>query len=157
MKVAISLACVLLCLSAVSTSYGAGLATEPTVFTSGEWSVRRGKDSMTDKPSCTGLFRNRYDIQLNEKAFFLSLKGRGGVDVYTLRFDDEPPLEMRGASDIEKSMGTMVLSGADFNKLLDAKRLRVRVSTILDSIVEEDINLTGLKEAEQYIASSECH
>ncbi len=112
---------------------------------------------MTDKPSCTGLFRNRYDIQLNENAFFLSLKGRGGVDVYTLRFDDEPPLEMRGASDIEKSMGTMVLSGADFNKLLDAKRLRVRVSTILDSIVEEDINLTGLKEAEQYIASSQCH
>ena len=30
---------------------------------------------MTDKPKCTGLYKNRFDIQVNEGKFYVATRG----------------------------------------------------------------------------------
>jgi hypothetical protein len=39
---------------------------------------------------CTGLYETRFDIQLTAENFYISLRGRGGIRSYKLRFDDKP-------------------------------------------------------------------
>lgn len=111
---------------------------------------------MTDKTICIGLYKDREDIQLSEDHLWINLRGRGGVSLVTLRFDDNPAKLPRLASDMEQRVSAVKISGSEFQELLQSRRLRAQVLTILDTIVEEDIDLTGLNEAFAVIQSPQC-
>ena len=128
----------------------------PVIPNSGYWSVRRSVDAMTDKPICVGFYKDRFDIQLSDAELYISLEGRGGVSLVTLRFDDKPAKPSRLASEIERDISAVKISGSDFQELFPSKRLRAQIYTILDTIVNEDLDLTGLKEAHSVILSPQC-
>lgn len=129
----------------------ASVSDAKVVFKNDNWSVRRTLDPMTDKPSCVGIYRNRFDVQLAQRDFFITMRGKGGVSAYTLRFDDEPAQPLRLAQDIEKRIGAVNLEYSEFDKLLNSKRLRIRISTLIRGIVDEDISLIGLREAHTFL------
>ena len=111
---------------------------------------------MTDQASCTGYYQQRHDVQLNKSAFYISMRGRGGVEGYRVRFDDGPTSELRLATWIEKSISSIILSEADMRKLLVSKRLRISGLTVLSTAIEIDIDLTGVSLAHAVLAGAEC-
>src|SRR5262249_40851761 len=134
----------------------AGLRVQPVIAQSKNWSVRRETDPMTDKPSCTGLYKDRFDIQLSSKALNIDMRKKGGIKGIKLRYDDEPAQQLRLASDAEKEVSVVDITGPEFRKLLSAKRLRVQILTFLSSVQEEDINLDGLVEMYNIVMSAQC-
>ncbi len=113
----------------------------------GNWDVEKEIDPMTDKASCTALYRGKPYVQLSLGAFFIGMRGRGSVEAITLRFDDNPPRTMRLPSRLEKEIGAVQFTPEELNNLLYAKRLRVQVLTLLGSLVNEDLDLTGTQDA----------
>lgn len=126
------------------SSLGA-LATEPVVFKSGNWSVRRGTDPMTDKVSCTGIYKDQLGIQLSREELYVTI--RGGIEGVTLRFDDQPAERMRLARKVEKQVSAVEISGDEFRKLLGSNRLRIEVLTLVRGIQNLDLDLTGISDA----------
>jgi hypothetical protein len=102
-----------------------------------------------------GLYKDRFDVQLTKNDLFISLRGRGGVKSVMLRFDDEPARQLRLASEMEQKIEVVDIQGDDFEKLLGSKRLRVRILTVLDTLVDEDLSLNGLEAAHAVIAGPE--
>ena len=144
--------CFQLTLQALPASANFG---EP-IATSGNWTVRRTFHAITDEPSCVAIYKDRFDIQLDENDLFLSLRGRGGVSSVILRFDDRPAEELRPASETEKMVGSVNLRGREFEELMSSKRLRVQIQTVADTTIEEDLDLDGVKEAQSEFMSSQC-
>ena len=79
------------------------------VFTGTNWRVMRTKDGMTDKVTCTGIWRDEYRVQLNAEAFYINRKGQGGVDAYHVRIDDAPAKEMVLATRTERDISAIML------------------------------------------------
>ena len=77
----------------------------------------------------------------------MSYSGRGGLDGYTLRYDDDQPLSIAIPSHIEQRVGAFVINTSDerFAKLLAAKRLRIRAVTLVSGLVDDDVDLTDLQ------------
>ena len=73
-----------------------------------------------------------------------------------VRFDAEPARAQRLPSEIEKEVGMVQLGSEEFEKLLGSKRLRVRVLTVLNTVVDEDISLEGITDAHEVIVGPEC-
>ena len=144
------------CLVGPSVAAPQGLGAAPVVFTSGDWTVRKSTNTMTDKVSCTGLYLHRFDVQLTKDTFYISLKGRGGVKGYILRVDDRPAGSMQVPSQTEKAISALGITGTVFRELLGAQRLRARILTVLDSSVQKDISLVGVPEAYTVISGPEC-
>jgi hypothetical protein len=119
-------------------------------FHSGPWFVDESIDTMTDKKRCTALYKNDWTIQGVSNNLFVSLKGRGGVQGYTLRFDNDPADEMQFASSTEKDISAIIL-GYNFERATKAKRLRIQINTLVSGIVVEDIDLAGFSEAVNYM------
>ncbi len=134
----------------------ADLNKAPIIAKSGNWSVRRGTDLMTDKKSCVALYQQRFDIQVNEGDFWFDVRGKGGVQGFTYRIDDEASSKMQIPTEIEKNIGAAHIEGSEFAHLLSAKRLRMQVLTILDSLIEADIDLKGLSEMHRTLSGPEC-
>jgi len=130
---------------------------DPVVAKVGKWSVRVTVDSMTDSKSCTGLYNDKFDVQLNDGHLYVSLRGRGGVSGIVLRFDEEPAKPLRLPTEMEKRIDIVDIEGEDFQKILESKRLRVRVLTVLNSLVDEDISLGELKETLAVISGPKCN
>jgi hypothetical protein len=122
-------------------------------FVSGSWHVNKKRDAMTDKMDCTALYQGAWKIQGDASTFYVGLKGRGGVSAYKLRIDDDAPDSLKLASDVERRISAADLTYS-FGRILNAKRVRIQVQTILDTIVVEDIDMTGFKEAVDYIKSN---
>jgi hypothetical protein len=127
-----------------------------TIAESGNWSVRRTLHTITDEPSCVAVYKDRFEIQLDENDLFISLRGRGGVSSVVLRFDDEPAKQARPASEAEKTLRSVNLRGPEFEELMSSKRLRAQVRTTAGAIVEEDLDLNGAKEAHGELMGSQC-
>lgn len=125
------------------------------VSRTGVWYVHQSTDEMTDKKSCVALYKNEWKIQGQANNLYISLKGRGGVKAYTLRFDDAPAERLQLASATEKQLGVVILEPS-FDRIYNGNRLRVQVITVLDSIVLEDIDLNGFKEAANYMKEHGC-
>lgn len=134
----------------------ASLAQAETVFLAGDWSVRRDIDPMTDEPSCTALYQDRFDVQLTSNAFFVSLRGRGGVRGYQLRFNDEPSKALQLATDNEGQISVVMIKGRNFSKLIGSQRIRIQIITVLSSMINEDFNLEGINEVIGFLRSPEC-
>ena len=126
---------------------------DKVVFKSKSWHVHQELDAMTDKKSCTALYRNEWKVQGTANALYIGYKGRGGVKYYTLRVDDEPADSLQSATSTEKSIGAIIID-SNFNRIYNGKRLRAQVGTILGSLLTEDIDLTGLKESVDYIRAN---
>lgn len=125
------------------------LAGAPVVFRSGEWSVLRTIDQMTDKTSCTGIYKDEYSIQLTDDELYV--KVRGGVKGVILRFGDQPAEKLRLATKSEETISSIDIEGNEFTKLLGSTRLRMQVMTVLRTVVDFDIDLTGMAAAVENI------
>lgn len=123
----------------------ANLATAPVVFTSGSWSVVRTIDAMSDKTDCTGIYKGDRSIQLTDDTLFISVAG--GLEGITVRYGEQPAERLRLATDIEKRIRAVSISGNGFQKLLGSERLRVQVSTMVRGIKTFDLDLSGLNAA----------
>ena len=123
---------------------------------SGNWSVRRTVHTITEEPSCVAIYKDRFEIQLDENDLFISLRGRGDVSSVALRFDDKPAKEERPASQAEKRMRSINLQGPEFEELMSSRRLRVQIHTTTGAIIEEDLDLNGAKEAHGELMGPRC-
>jgi hypothetical protein len=144
--------CVQLVFHALPASANFG---EP-IARSGNWTVRRTLHTITDEPSCVAIYKDRFEIQLDENDLFVSLRGRGGVSSIVLRFDDKPAEELRPASETEKKIGAVNLRGREFEELMSSKRLRMQIRTTADITIEEDLDLNGAKEVQGELMGSQC-
>ena len=129
-------------------------SSQPTVFSSGNWAVHRSVDPMTDKPTCTGIYHNDWNYQLNEKAFYISVRGRGGVKAVRLRFGDSPAQGLRLASETEGEVSAVIVAGTDFSSFLKSPRLRAEIATVLDNAINEDLDLTGVSDVHNFMSTS---
>lgn len=129
----------------------------PVVFKSGKWGVKRNLDSMTDEVRCVALYNGRFDIQLSRQQFSVGAVGRGGVDGYQWRVDDAPATRMILANKIERATSHVMLEKPAVEKIVQGARFRILVMTLLGGMAEEDLDLTGIKEAYRFINSSECY
>lgn len=125
----------------------ASLASAPVVFESGNWTVLRTVDAMTDKTSCTGIYNGDFQVQLTERELFIGI--RGSLQAYKFRFDDNPASSLILADEIEKRLDTIIVR-ANFKKALGSNRLRVSASTYSSSL-NFDFDLTGMVEAVENI------
>lgn len=138
------------------SAHGAGFAGAPVVFKNENWSVRKIIDSMTDRASCTATYRDRYDIQVVGDAFYINMRGRGGIRSYQMRLDDETASATRMASPLERRMSAIALRGPDVSKVVAAKRLRISGLSVLGTPIDEDISLDGLTDAFAAITGPDC-
>jgi hypothetical protein len=124
-------------------------------FKAGVWSVFSKPDPMSDKKSCVAIHKDDWRIQGSTDMLVISMRARGGVRTYQLRFNDDPALTPHGASRIERQSSNVVIS-EDFGRVLQSSRLRVQIFTILDSVIDEDIDLDGFAAAVQYMKDNSC-
>jgi hypothetical protein len=140
-------------LLSLSTAVVAGsLAGAPVVFKSGNWKVLRVTDNMTDQKSCVGIYKDDYGIQLSPGTLYIRVQG--GPQGYRFRFDEDQPEGLRLATDIQRKIDTVEVSGTDYNRLIKSHRLRYSVSTILGHEVEGDLDLTGIEAAAENVANN---
>lgn len=139
----------------VAFSADSGLGKE--VFKSINWSVRQTPDGMTGAKSCTGLYRDKYIVQLTDDALFISLAPSGGVKGYSVRFDDEPASADRLASQHELAIQSVALKNDDFLKLLTSRRVRLQILTAGGQKEDHDIDLSDIGPAHAVIQGKICH
>ena len=125
---------------AASTSSAQSLKDSQVAMTRGDWKVLRSVDQMTDKTSCTGIYKENYGIQLSSENLFIKIDG--GIQSATLRFDENPPSRLRLATELEKKLRALTISGSDFNQLRTARRLRYQSGTLVSGIQSGEIDLT---------------
>jgi len=123
----------------------------PVVLRSGDWAVHRTQDSMTDANICTAIYRDNYAIQLGSHS--LTIAVADGLKNVTLRFDDEKAHDARLPKHSERAVSAINIESADFDRMLRSRRLRYRVLTGTDALVEGDIDLTGANDAYKNIQS----
>jgi hypothetical protein len=125
------------------------------VATSGNWELRKGIDSFSDKNSCILLLRGQSDVQASNTGMAIGRgRARGGLEGYNLRINDNPPLGLKRASDIEKRLSSIIIEGSLFETVKGAQRLRVDATGILSgsgfhlsgSGFQLDINMNGFNE-----------
>ncbi len=142
---------VLFCIAFMPCVVFADIKSAPVVFKSGNWSVIRTIDAMSDKVGCTGIYKNNYDIQLASDALYIHV--RGGIRSITLRYGNQPAEKLRLPSKIEKKVSAITIDNSDFTKILASNRLRVQAFTILDRINNYDVDLGGITAAVENIRS----
>lgn len=105
-----------------------------------DYSVRRLTDRTIDE--LIGICKG---IQLIKDMLFVSIKG--GIETITLRFSDKPARSLRLPEEMEKKVRSIIISGSDFSELIESDRLRIMASTLINGIVNEDLDLSGIKDA----------
>jgi hypothetical protein len=121
---------------------------KPTLKT-GNWTVLRSVDTMTDKVSCTGIYKSNYGVQLAQDKLFVRISG--GIQSVTLRFGENPPQNLRLAQDMEKKVNSVIIEGSEFRQVLETARLRVQVLTLIRGVATEDLDTTGIQAAVEHI------
>ena len=144
------------CLQLVLHAFPARANFGEPIATSGNWTVRRTLHAITDEPSCVAIYKDRFEIQLDENDLFVRLRGRGGVSSVVLQFDDEPARALRPASETEKMIRAVNLCGSEFEELMSSKRVRMQIQTTAGTTIEEDLDLDGVKKVHGEFMSSPC-
>jgi hypothetical protein len=120
----------------------------------GNWEVRRAGDLMTGKTYCGATYKARPDIQLYRDALYIKASSWRNPRAYRYRIDDQPVSPMVTAPAVVWRTRTVAFQGAEFNRLLQAHRLRLQVM-MLHTLSEFDLDLTGIYSA--YGAIYYCH
>ena len=130
-------------------TFAQGFKSDKVSLVSGNWTVYRNINPMTDKVSCTGLYKNNPSIQLSQDNLYVKIQG--GLESVTLRFGESPAQPLRLAQKIEKSLGAVDINGTEFSQALQNDRLRVQVLTLVRGVALEDMDLSGIKGAIDHI------
>ena len=119
------------------------------------WKIEKRKDSMTDEISCGASIRGRSEVWLTDNVLYIYI-GRTPKGI-TLRFGDEPA-QQSVISPAEKSVRSIMIGKFDLDQIVDRKiiRIRYRVITILDTLVEGDIDITGIDKVLEIIRGDNC-
>lgn len=132
-------------------SHAQSLKNGQTAFRSGNWTVIRSTDTMTDKVSCTGMYKANNGIQLGANAMYVTT--RGGIQGITLRFGDSPARPMRLPQKMEKDVNAVIIDGNEFLEAVQSNRLRLEVLTLVRGVSTEDLDITGVQSAFDSIRS----
>jgi hypothetical protein len=122
----------------------------------GKWTVYFDTDQMSDEKQCTALYDDRAQVQLTPTSLAIGYRGRGGISGYRIRLDDAPALPLQPATSDEESMGVVFIGGHIFNEVLAAKRVRVQALTVLNTIIDEDIDLSSVEEVKRLFTQAGC-
>jgi hypothetical protein len=131
--------------TALSISAHANLKSATVAFTSGNWKVLRDQDTMTDKMNCTGIYRDDYGVQLTAESLYIKISG--GVESVTLRFGEDQVRPLRLATEMEKKVRVIILTGTDLEQLQTVSRLRYQASTLVSGIKTGELDLKGFSQA----------
>jgi hypothetical protein len=119
------------------------------------WKIEKMKDPMTDEISCTASIRGRSDVLLTYSVLYISTKiAPKGI---TIRLGEEPTRQSMVTS-AEKTARAIMLGNFDIDRIIEQKisRVRYRVLTVLDTLVEGEIDVTGIDKAREIIRSEKC-
>jgi hypothetical protein len=147
----LTLGMVLLATAASASGFGTLLEKK------GDWTIYRDKDAMTDKVSCVAIYKGDGQFQLADDSFAIDMRGRGGVESYQYRIDDQPPTDLQLATDIEQQVGVVLIKDPGLSSILAGKRLRIQVLTLLSSEPTFDINLSDVSAAHAVIVGPQCN
>ena len=111
----------------------------------GGWELRIIKDGFSDKVSSVISPATKPWGQISVGHPYISYKGRGGVEGYTIRTDDNPAGQMQLPAPIDRSIGTVHFKEAAFYDIMAANRLRVQTFTLLHDLKDEDLDLPPAK------------
>ena len=114
----------------------------------GGWQLQRSKNAMTDKTDCILVPVGKPHVQITVGDLYISYRGRGGVQGFRYRLDDEPVSQMQLPTEIDKQIGAVHISGDTFNRILQASRLRVEVLTLISGVQNEDLAVAGVRGAQ---------
>lgn len=99
------------------------------IETIGEWQLRKGTDSFTDKVSCVMINHGNNHYQATNHDFFIKNEKTGRVYAYRMRFDNNSPTAVKAASEDEVLNNYVDIEWFDYGALLSASRLRVEIVT----------------------------
>jgi hypothetical protein len=120
-------------------------------LTTGNWSVERGVDTMSDKIICTGFHNLSRSAQLSSDRMYVVVSG--GIQSVTLRFGEKPARGLRLARKLEMDVGAIILEGAEFAEVSTTARVRVQVLTLVKGLFTQNLDTTGIDEALKHIRS----
>ncbi|MEO7031123.1 MAG: hypothetical protein ABI351_11980, partial [Herbaspirillum sp.] len=85
----------------------------PPLPTFGDWMVEERKDGFSDTTKCTALSTKNENVFASFKrdTFFISMKGRGGVESYMARVDDGETWVISDPDDFEIKSSVVSLAG----------------------------------------------
>lgn len=122
----------------------------------GKWQILKTIDPMTDKASCMGVYDKNSDIQISKYMFLISMNRKGGVKYITNRID-EGDVKVSEATQTERLNDYVVFEDEAFYPLLESKRFRVKIDTVLNKEVMFDFDMEGFKKAVDYLRQPECN
>ncbi|TXH66746.1 MAG: hypothetical protein E6Q83_19780 [Thiothrix sp.] len=122
----------------------------------GKWQILKTVDPMTDKASCMGIYDKNLDIQIDKYSFLISMNKKGGVKYITNRID-EGDVKINEATQTERLNDYAVFEDEAFYPLLESKRFRVKIDTVLKKEVMFDFDMDGFKKAVDYLRQPECN
>jgi hypothetical protein len=126
------------------------------IATVGEWAIYRQTDAMTDAPSCLATYKGREDIQLTNNGLAFGVGGKGGVTSYWVRWDDAAATGPIQATNIEQKIDAIILANDDFSMVSHSQRVRIRVLTVLGTLVDFDVNLSAAANAITTLSGPQC-
>lgn len=117
-----------------------------TVAEVGNWTVKKVEDSFSGETTCRGDYKHNTRTYLTKDELHLVTTEAFTMNSVTIRYGEDPPNKIRMATPTETRFGTITLKGREFAELLKHNRVRTRV-TLLRSTTEEDVDLTGIRDA----------
>lgn len=124
------LACVLIITPALASEQTRStIAHMKPIDTIGKWQLRKGVDGFTDQVDCVIVLDGDGNHQATNHIFYIHNQKKGRILGYRLRFDDQPPSNIRLASAIEAATNAIDLNWFDLGALKSAERLRVEILT----------------------------
>ena len=118
---------------------------------SGNWRIMAQEDDFSGEQSCVVVYGDdfgiRVDVNDGKGEFYWSLPGQDGLRAYKFRFDDNAQSELQLASDIEKQLDIVMLSGRTFDRILQSNVLRIQAVTVLSSLKYLRVDLAGITTA----------
>jgi hypothetical protein len=142
-----SLRCIAMA-AGLASAVPAGLAqpqfrsNEP-VFQSGNWFVVRSSKPGSDQAACTGFYKSKTSVQLGPDSLLFQVPGQ--IESIALQYG-KAVLPARAPRTIEKEVGAVVVSGAEFELARRSKVLDLKVATSTGN-PWWSISLKGMSEA----------
>lgn len=116
-----------------------------------DWVATEISDPMTDEKHCGAVYvKDKNIIYTDKDAVKIDFKGRGGVSVFRYRFGKARASHQESVQSYDYNVITVPVH---LIEALDMPQLRVQGVTVLDTAINLDISLKGLKAARAAIAA----
>lgn len=110
---------------------------------------------MSDRVQCTAFYKDDTTVQLTNHNLAFDVSHNGGLVTYAVRYDDGQATEVF-ASERLKNIGAVILAGTDFDDVKSAKRLRIRIGTLVNGYLDYDLNLSMLTPVMEILSGKSC-